>query len=77
MKTFTVVGFYEDNGQRFCASAEAEDWVDAITSICQTYTEGELVIVEVFEGDLLPLTESCQIEYRDEWPGFIKVGDES
>jgi hypothetical protein len=76
MKTFTVVGFYDDTGQRFCASAEAESWDDAVTQICREYTKGELVIVEVFAGDLEPLTEASLIEYREDWPGLEEGEDE-
>ena len=67
MTTFTVVGFYEDTGQRFCHTVEADGWVDAVEGVCQMFTDGELVIVEVFEGDLVPLTKASKIEYRVDW----------
>lgn len=70
MKTYTVVGFYDDTGQRFCSSVQAETYIDAITYTFQNYPNGDLAIVEVFEGDLDPLTCSSKVEYREDWPGL-------
>ena len=63
---FTVVGYYKDNGHRFCGEAGGGDWVEAVQNL---QADPGLTIVEVFEGSLQPLTEGQYVEDLDEFPG--------
>ena len=69
MKTYTVVGFYEDTGQRVVQHWTASDPFEAINNAFANSFTYELVVVEVFEGKLLGLTESSRIEYQSDFEG--------
>ena len=65
MKPFTVVGYYEDNGQTYVEHVDADDWIEAMRKAVVDYPEptqhSDLVIVSVFEGHHMDQTEhdSC------------------
>ena len=67
MKTYTVVGFHDDTGQKVVMHLKAVDWLHAFGKACGRGNYHDLVIVEVFEGALTGLTESSQIEYQSDY----------
>lgn len=57
LKTYTVVGFYSDNDQRFGTSVRAKDPDDAESRVLKEIAadednSGQLHICAVFEGDI-------------------------
>lgn len=67
MQPFTVIGYYEESGQRYCSHQIGETWVEAVQSAILEIVE-ELVIVEVIAGHHAGLTESQQIENSIDFP---------
>jgi predicted NUDIX family phosphoesterase len=66
MKTYTVVGFYSDNGQRFCGSFEAKTPEEAEEEALGSVNDdpdnsGKLHICAVFKGDLTPVDSECNL----------------
>jgi hypothetical protein len=87
MNKFTVVGYYEDEGQSYVEHVEAEDWsgavVAAVKSLEKTnetpedaakYFRSNVVIVEVFEGHHKGLTEHPSVCSAIDFPG-LGVGE--
>lgn len=63
MPKFTVIGYYEDNGQRFGTCVEAENWVEAVKATANvTNSPSTLVICDVIAGDHRCLTEGMYVE---------------
>ena len=56
MKTYTIIGYYGDNGQIFIDWQEGESAADAVRDLVTDHTEeadrNDLNIVAVFEGHL-------------------------
>ena len=69
MKTFTIVGRYEDNGQVFVESYEAKDAIGAADAALSSNTELDEVL-SVFAGEhedlMAPLTDDGAPFTRDD-----------
>lgn len=60
MHTYTVIGYYEETGQRFATSVEAESAAHA--EVAAEVGEDQLVIVGVLLGDH-PLADASYATY--------------
>lgn len=49
MPKYIIVGYYEENGQSFADSQEAEDAFKAFAKTAKAYTEGDLVLVQAVQ----------------------------
>ena len=88
MKTYTVVGYYEDNGQPWVEHAEAEDWcgavVETVKSLEKTdppsqpysFDRSNITIVEVFEGAHMGLAEHESVCCAADFPGLEEEKEE-
>jgi len=66
---FTVIGYYLDNGQRYCGLGIGETWVEAVQfCISEVGRSSSLVIVEVIEGEHDGLTEGEYVEEVRDFP---------
>jgi hypothetical protein len=59
---FTVVGYYEESGQRYCSNLAGDTWVEA-TQAAIAEAGMDLIVVEVFPGWLAGLTEGDHVEH--------------
>lgn len=79
MKPFTVVGYYEDNGQPYVEHVEANDWVEAMRTCILDHPEppqaSELVIVSVFDGAHKDQTEHESCVYACDVPGVAQCDE--
>lgn len=83
MPKFTVVGFYDNNGNIFVQHVEAEDVNGAVTNTVKTlqhspgkpesdtkYFRQNLNIVSVLEGHCKDLCEADSVSSAIDWPGL-------
>jgi aminoglycoside phosphotransferase family enzyme len=67
MNEFTVIGYFENNGQRYSGHHQGETWTDAVKDAITATAHSELVIVEVIAGFHQGLTEGECVESAGDW----------
>jgi len=74
---YTVVGYYENNGNIFVEHVKARDTNDAVvkavTGIGLTHDTDNICIVEIFKGYLTGLNETISVSSACDWPGVEDV----
>lgn len=71
MKTYTVVGYYPDNGQSFLDHTEAMSPQDAVSKTLAQDDSCSLVISALFEGK-----STCLLELTNDPIGVALQGNE-
>ena len=67
MKKFTIVGYYDDNAQRYIGLVEADTMEGALDDLVNESSH-HLVVVAVFEGDHEDLVEGDSTFYLEDRP---------
>lgn len=80
--TFTVLGYYEGNGQIFCDHVEAEDGVSALKAAAEAADEAtgqreSLVLLAAICGKLKDRDTDIEHEEEEREPGVITFPGDS
>lgn len=67
MRDFSVIGYYDETGQRYNGHHTGAEWTDAVSAAIAE-AGMDLVIVEVIAGKHMGLTFAQSVEHACDWP---------
>jgi hypothetical protein len=74
---YTVIGYFENTGDRYTGHHQGETWTDAVADAIKATNEADLVIVEVIAGFHEGLAESGYVEHACDFPMGEEADEEA